>query len=268
MEDYEMSETQTTDPVVVAMLEAGLIRNSEPALEVPEEIELAPEEETGVEAELSGIEGIEMVEPVTVAPVGAGEVSEDEIFAGLEDDLAAAAAREDVYAEQTSNVVIGATPEAPRRVTRTPSVGGGKREARFAPGQTGAYVASIIGDAEFQARVDALPKKVKEKAANLTDFLFKDRPLSVFTKAAVTILKEEGAITNERLVKAFTTEATKRGMSSGYSIGTARSQAGQQIALFGRLGIAQMHGGKLVPNGESAIWQKLVPSVIEPAVAA
>lgn len=255
------------DPLIAEMLANNMIRSADPALAAPEEI--ADEEQDELLAELEAQdearEEIDDLDELLVeaTPEDDTEVH-DSILEGLEEQLAAQAAREEVYAEQDSKVGIIERPASapvavmakPKRVSAAKATAP-KREARFGTGAAGSYVASVMGDAEIATLVDGLPKKVKEKAANLVDFLHKGRPLSVFTQVAVNIMKEEGKLSNERLVRAFTTEATKRGMAAGYSIGTARSQAGQQIALFGRLGIANNAGGALVPNATSPIWQKL-----------
>lgn len=279
------------DPIIAEMIANGLIRAPEPALAAPEEIEDLDVPDTGdeehdallaeLEAQDAAPAGAGVIEKLdTVAPEAADEIDDlDEllveatpeeaevhpsILEGLEEQLAAQAAREEVYAEQDSKVGIIERPASapiavmakPKRVSAAKATAP-KREARFGTATAGSYVAGVMGDAEIASLVDGLPKKVKEKAANLVDFLHKGRTLSVFTQVAVNIMKEEGKLSNERLVRAFTTEATKRGMAAGYSIGTARSQAGQQIALFGRLGLASNVGGALVPNAASPIWQKL-----------
>lgn len=226
-----------------------------------DDAETAAEEDTEVHPSL--LEGLEeqLAGQITTTVAADEEIDLDT----LETALAAKAARMEVYAEQESKVGLvelptvkivpaaAKTPKAPK----APRVHGTARAARFGAADAGSYVASVASDTALESAVNALPKKVKEKAANLVDFLHKGRPLSVFTRVAVDIMKSEGKISNNRLVQAFTTEATKRGMAAGYSIGTARSQAGQQIALFGRLGIANNAGGALVPNTDSPIWQKL-----------
>lgn len=286
-----MSENlNSNDPLIAEMIASGLIKPNAAAV-----VRATDEEIEDLDAALNEIvepQGAGLIEKVeTVAPMGATDEAVDPELAEIEAQiaeleaqeqsepaveteidldtietaLAAQAAREEVYAGQESTVAMI---EAPVAVTaavsmkapktpKTPRTLGAARAARFGSGGAGGYVASVATDPALEAAVDALPKKVKEKAANLVDFLHKGRPLSVFTQVAVNILKEEGKFSNERLVRAFTLEATKRGMSSGYSIGTARSQAGQQVALFGRLGIARLAGNVLVPNEDNAIWKRL-----------
>lgn len=263
------------DPIIAQMIAQGLMAAPETAIELGDD--LASLDDTLIDTTLSGmIVGPELVE-IEGLSEHLEEIAEEieaqseiEALDSLEETLAAQAAREEVYAEQDSKIgmivpIVAATAAAPTihtpastpRAPRAAGVVAPKREARFGAGAVGSYVASVATDAALTALVEALPKKVKEKAANLVDFIYKGRTLSVFTKTAVDILNTEGKISNERLVKAFTTEASKRGMGGGYSIGTARSQAGQQVALFGRLDIATNTGGVLVPNAGNAIWQRL-----------
>jgi hypothetical protein len=283
------------DPLIAEMIAAGLLSAPDADLvaeemddaELAEAMELTDtdadadadpvvvlesadlEADAAADAELSqALEALEeVVEPIAAAETDTQadaepEASEELDLERLEQALAAQAAREEVYAEQESTVgIVTVEPaaSAPRKAAKPAGTGTApKREVRFAgSGAAGAYVASVIGDAEVEALVDVLPKKVKEKAANLVDFIHKGRTLSVFTRVAVDILKSEGKLTNERLVKAFTTEASKRGLGGGYTIGTARSQAGQQIALFGRMNLAHSVGGALVPNPDSKLWQAI-----------
>jgi hypothetical protein len=278
--------TDMQDPVIAEMIAAGLMKAPDAVIARDEDEDDFAELEAALEAEPAGVEMIERLEPIgtdvdselslalegletvemvetTLAPEGGEELD----LEALERALAAQAAREEVYAEQESviGVVTAAATPRPARVAKAPKAAKSakaptppKREARFAgTGAAGGYVASVTGETEIEALVDTLPKKVKEKAANLVDFVHKGRTLSVFTRVAVDIMKSEGQLTNERLVKAFTTEASKRGLGGGYTIGTARSQAGQQIALFGRLNIAAPKGGALVPNDTSKLWQAL-----------
>jgi hypothetical protein len=263
--DADLSPEETEEMDDAELLEALELTDADAdPVVVLEEAEL--DADVAADAELSqALEGLEEVEPI-VAAAETVEASEELDLERLEQALAAQAAREEVYAEQESVVgVVTPDPTAPaaprvRKTTKASSATGTapKREVRYAgTGAAGAYVASVVGDAEVEALVDVLPKKVKEKAANLVDFIHKGRSLSVFTRVAVDIMKAEGKITNERLVKAFTTEASKRGLGGGYTIGTARSQAGQQIALFGRMNLATPQGGALVPNDHSKLWQAL-----------
>lgn len=254
---------QLDEPQSAALVQRVLAVGPEPLVA---ELTLADEGEVIVMADEGDLpDVVEMIEgldevladesaaTVEAAPADEGEAEVD--FGALEQELAAQAAREEVYAEQKSEVgIVTPATTAPKSASSGTAP---KREVRFAAGAAGSYVASVAGDAALEAAVNALPKKVKEKAANLIDFIHKGRTLSVFTRVAVDIMKVEGKLSNERLVRAFTTEASKRGVSEGYSIGTARSQAGQQIALFGRLGIAKPSGVVLVPNADSPLWQSL-----------
>lgn len=227
------------------------------------------------EADAFAMEAMENEGGVTVSGADADEAdvpkavpveTVEDIDGDIAEALVALERREEVYGVELpegaipllSDPVLAAPPVITAVEPASPKgIGLIKRVARFAPGGAGGYVAGLLGDSDLESRVDGLPKKVKEKAANLADHLKRGSTLSVFTQAAVNIMQAEGAISNERLVRAFTTEATKRGMTAGYSIGTARSQAGQQVSLFTKLGIGRVSEAKIVPNVDSPIWQAL-----------
>jgi len=209
-------------------------------------IEAAPEIEGGVE---------------TVEAGANDDLISDEALAGVMDELANEEAKHEVYAEQENTVTVEGAPDAPATATKAakaPRAAAVPRTSRLAGSTHGAYVAAKLDDAVIEAAVDALPKKVKDKATNLVDHIKLGKELSVYTKVAVNMLKADGAISNASLVTALTNASKKSAVGVGYSIGTARSQAGQMMALFGKLGIATNDGAKgLVPNVASPLWQAL-----------
>lgn len=127
---------------------------------------------------------------------------------------------------------------------------------------------SALPDAVFTLTVDTPPnkaaviaarpgaKKVAEKFDNVFVSLAANRAPNVYTVKAFNALVEKSTMTTGDFVAAF--------KADGYTEGTARSQAGQIMALFDVLGIAKRKGNSLTLNEESAVAAKLIeiPGVI------
>lgn len=258
---------------LTAMLEGAGLLPSAPAPvmdEVLEDVVLTDEELAGIEAAPENVEitaSAPSDEPAAETP----ETSED--LGEVLDQVAAEIAQEEIkaeaYAEQESEVGLVeapvVAPKAPKAAKRAKREGAASpRTPRFT-GDPADFVAAKLGS-EHKEVVEKMAVKVKEKAVNLTEHLTAGKALSVYTKIAVDMLKLEGSINTTSLVNQLTVASKKNG-GVGYSIGTARSQAGQQTALLQGFGIVMRDGGKLVPNEASPLWQKLVASAA-PAAAA
>lgn len=247
------------DELTAMLAEAGLIAPSSPAL--PEEIEHIEglEEIAGTElmAEIEEIVPVEAVEEIIDEVPG-------EVLEMIEGTIAHAEAKAEAYATQESDVdlinvpVVATTtplPGKPARAKRAAS--SAPREPRF-NGSAGEFVAAALADDGLKAVVDGMPIKVREKAVNLVEHVTKGKALSVYTQVAVDMLKTEGKLSAKKLVEHLQVVSKKNG-GAGYSIGTARSQAQQQMTLLQGFGIAAKTGTELVPSASSPLWAKLNP---------
>lgn len=98
-------------------------------------------------------------------------------------------------------------------------------------------------------------KKVAEKFDNLFMSIAAGKKPSVYVMACFAVLDSKKTVTQGDLVGALQLVASKKG--DGYTIGTARSQAGQIMHLFNAVGIAARAGQTLTMNINSAIAEKL-----------
>lgn len=101
---------------------------------------------------------------------------------------------------------------------------------------------------EVLASIDALAKKVSEKAVNLMNFVKTGEHLSVYTTIALDLLTEKGTVTSENLRQKMRDE--------GYTVGTSNSQSQQMFQLFPALKIATRVKNILTLNDESTIVAK------------
>lgn len=92
-------------------------------------------------------------------------------------------------------------------------------------------------------------KKVADKFDNLFVAVNAGRDPSVYVTACLKTLVAKGTVTTNDLVTALT--------ESKYTIGTARSQAGQVMALFATLKIGMRSGQTLTLNPDSLLVEKL-----------
>lgn len=99
-------------------------------------------------------------------------------------------------------------------------------------------------------------KKVAEKFDNLFASIAAGRAPSVYTMACFKVVADKGEATSSDLVAALKATASRAG--GAYSDGTARSQAGQLMNLFGAVGIATRAGNKLTFNKDSKIAERLL----------
>jgi hypothetical protein len=245
------------DELTRMMVESGFL--SPGAVGAPAEVEIADEVDDGAVPELDEVSGAIEINGAIEEPPELEELVElpDETLTAVAGAIAADEIRAESYAEQDSEVGFVEPPiEAPKvpgKPRKAKSTGPVTRGRGMSPAE---YVAKLTGDTTLVGVVETLPKKVKEKAANLFDHLHGGKSLSVFTRVALTMLAAEGSISGPRLVAALQA-GSKRGGGDGYSLGTARSQAQQQMTLLAKLGIAKRDGDKLVPDPESALWQAL-----------
>ncbi|CAO3459608.1 hypothetical protein [Azospirillum argentinense] len=92
-------------------------------------------------------------------------------------------------------------------------------------------------------------KKIAEKFDNILCNIASGRLPSVYTMVAYNVVKAKGTATSADIVAAMTGGAGPK----AYSIGTARSQTGQLMALFDTLKIAKRSGNTLTLNPNSTL---------------
>lgn len=95
------------------------------------------------------------------------------------------------------------------------------------------------------AEIDALPKKIQEKAVNFFAHLSNGAQLSNYTKMAIDILVKDGEISSKTLRDAY--------IARPYSPGTANSQCTQLMKLLVVLELAEKGAGKLTANPDSTL---------------
>lgn len=99
--------------------------------------------------------------------------------------------------------------------------------------------------------------KVAEKFDNALLAIAAGRLPSTYTIDCYRVLKAGGETTSAGLAAALTSTSKKQDVSATYTIGTARSQAGQFMALSVALKIATRDGNRLVLNPDSLIAMAL-----------
>ena len=213
------------------------------------------------------------------APVADVLAAEEQILGDALRELDIAEAKAEAYAEQIvpegedmntelpEPVVTATTAEVvakedkPKRKRESSE---GKKKSEIITSHLGAesagFFALEIDDAELDVAelkerekatlevIDALPKKVGEKATNLFDFLKTGEHLSVYTKIAFDLLLEKGTFTSEDLRAAM--------LAHGYTTGTSNSQAQQMMTLLPALKVGVRVKNIMTKNPESMILAK------------
>lgn len=211
------------------------------------------------EIEVEAAESVEAIEEI-------GELSPEE-----ERHLDAEITKAEVYEATDAGAmeveaVTEATPRKTReRTAKAPKPAGEKKDrvvrdiASLAPE---AFVLTSEAPDDLEAnKAEVLSKrpgqvKIAEKFDNIIGALSAGRSPSVYVTKCFEALAATGEATQTQLVKALET--------TGYTIGTARSQAGQCMTVFAALGIATREGQKLTLRSDSAYAAKLL-SLASPA---
>ena len=213
------------------------------------------------------------------APVADVLDAEEQILGDALRELDIAEAKAEAYAEQVvpegedmntelpepvvaaTTAEVAAKEEKPKRKRESSE---GKKKSEIITSHLGAesagFFALEIDDAELDVAtlkerekatlevIDALPKKVGEKATNLFDFLKTGEHLSVYTKIAFDLLLEKSTFTSEDLRAAM--------LAHGYTVGTSNSQAQQMMTLLPALKVGVRVKNIMTKNPESMILAK------------
>lgn len=213
------------------------------------------------------------------APVADVLDAEEQILGDALRELDIAEAKAEAYAEQAASegedmntelpepVAVATTAEVvakedkPKRKRESSE---GKKKSEIITSHLGAesagFFALEIDDAELDVAelkerekatleiIDALPKKVGEKATNLFDFLKTGEHLSIYTKIAFDLLLEKTTFTSEDL--------RNKMLAHGYTTGTSNSQAQQMMTLLPALKVGVRVKNIMTKNPESMILAK------------
>jgi hypothetical protein len=203
--------------------------------------------------------------------MSAETIEEESVIETIEDidegDLAAVevlAEREEAITSQTSEIdadtAAVAADVAPKaaKAPKTPKVAKPKIERDLSAIADEFFQLDINGTADRAAVIALRPdqKKVAEKFDNLFQSLAAGRKPSVYTMACFSVLVDKVEVSSSDLVAAMKAAASRSG--GAYSDGTARSQVGQLMNLFGAVGVAKREGNKLTFNKDSKIAERLL----------
>jgi hypothetical protein len=230
-------------------------------------------ENTDMETVESLLADLDLEEIVTeAAPVEeaieeivADDPTEDEA-AALDTQIAKSEAYEEQSATAASAAPVNLAPDpSPAKAAKTPKAPKAPK-APAAPRDLsslpdGAFVLTLAPPADLVANRAAVmakrpsQKKIADKFDNLLLAVAAGKAPSEYTVHCFKALAAAGTVTQGDLVSTLTATTSNRG--SGYTIGTARSQAGQFMVLADALGIATRTKNTLVLNPDSSLAQAL-----------
>lgn len=217
-----------------------------------------------------------------------GDATSDEFLSDAVRELEIADAKAEAYAGQESVVGEDLNTELPEpiatstteevaakeeKVKRKRESSEGKKKSQIITSHLGAesagFFALEIDDAELDTValkerekvtlevIDALPKKVGEKATNLFNYLKTGEHLSVYTKIAFDLLLEKTTFTSEDL--------RNKMIAEGYTTGTSNSQAQQMMQLLPTLKVGVRVKNLMTRNPDSMILAKYEAAKAAPA---
>lgn len=185
---------------------------------------------------------------------------------------------EDLNTELPEPIVASTTEEVAakeEKVKRKRESSEGKKKSQIITSHLGAesagFFALEIDDAELDTValkerekatlevIDALPKKVGEKATNLFNYLKTGEHLSVYTKIAFDLLLEKTTFTSEDL--------RNKMLAEGYTTGTSNSQAQQMMQLLPTLKVGVRVKSLMTRNPDSMILAKYEAAKATPAAS-
>jgi hypothetical protein len=206
-----------------------------------------------LELEMTG----EGEEEVVIEEISDGDLTAVEALTEKEDAVAAMTSE----IESDTSAVSEPTAEKPAKAAKapkTPKESKPKIERDLSAIADEFFQLDINGAADKQAVMALRPtqKKVAEKFDNLFASLAAGRAPSVYTMACFKVLADKGEVTSSDLVAAMKAAASRSG--GAYSDGTARSQVGQLMNLFGAVGVASRATNKLTFNKDSKIAERLL----------
>lgn len=209
-----------------------------------------------IEAELAALEAETVTGTPTAEVIEPAEETVEEVIR----DIAGDEARQEAYADQTSSTVL-----EPEATVTVPTVAKKAKKAKIAKTvgvarvrgnisdlPAGAFVLETSdADGDLDAHKAAVlattptAKKIAEKFENLFLALHAGKKPSTYVVDGFQALDSKGSINGPEMVAALS--------AHGYTIGTARSQAQQVMALFQTVKVTTKSEGRLTVNPDSVI---------------
>lgn len=217
-----------------------------------------------------GLDAVEDSEPVIEAAEGAIEeiVIEDVLDEETLNALGADIARTEIYEDQESTTTVdteaAAAAKTENKTKKAPKAAGtgtprAPKDLASLPEAIFQLESGDTADAANKTAVMAMipgQKKIAEKFENLFSALAADKQPSTYTTIAFQALDKTGTLTSSELIAAYKTVGAKSD-TEGYNDGTARSQAGQLMALFETVKIARRSSQTLTLNKDSVLAELL-----------
>ncbi|PZR92028.1 MAG: hypothetical protein DI537_14475 [Stutzerimonas stutzeri] len=194
-------------------------------------------------------------------------VIDDDVLVDLELD----AERKEAYAAQDGGPALESVAKVeptakPARRAKTPSGTATAKSSGRIPRDLNTVAAeffvlnadpaALSDEEKDKAKIDTLALrdgisqvKVVEKFENLITALSVGKAPSTYTKIAFDLLDAKKTVTSADIIGAY--------KASGLKEGTARSQTGQMMTLFGAVGIATRTGQKLELRADSRLAQRM-----------
>lgn len=200
----------------------------------------------------------EIIEAIKEDIVEDEEIMDDASVRALEADLTVAEVMSERVGESATMDLDAKAPSAPAKKAREPRASTPRAERNI---EALPETLFLLTEADASADIDRAAnkhnvlarrptqKKIADKFDNLFVSLNAGKLPSVYITACFKALVAKGSVTMSDLVTALT--------ESKYTIGTARSQAGQVMTLFALLNVGTRTGNTLVFNEGSAIAKKL-----------
>ncbi|QSV17153.1 hypothetical protein [Photobacterium ganghwense] len=184
-----------------------------------------------------------------------GKLSDGELAAQLAKEAQHQQDVEAVASKQDDEFVEGEAKPKPKPKPKRKRVatGGKTAEEYVADKSDAAFEAVGIAKEEFALMLNALPKKVKDKAKNILAWANDEAELSIYTRLCLEYLVKNGSATSGDLRTYLMSNPEKP-----YTVGTAGSQAGQMMALLPAIGMATKDGKSITLNRENPLSAKFI----------
>ncbi|WP_415721688.1 hypothetical protein [Photobacterium ganghwense] len=192
----------------------------------------------------------EMLDELNESSKDIGKLSDGELAAqSAKEAQLDIAAGEAVAPKQDDEFVEGEAKPKRKRV----ATGGKTAEEYVADKSDTAFEAVGIAKEEFALMLNALPKKVKDKAKNILAWANDEAELSIYTRLCLEYLVKNGNATSGDFRTHLMSNPEKP-----YTVGTAGSQAGQMMALLPAVGMATKDDKSITLNRENPLSAKFI----------
>jgi hypothetical protein len=217
-----------------------------------------PSDMDAIAAALGELEIEDHSEPATITEINESEASVIEALDAKDEAMANA----EVNTSGVSEAPAESAPAKKERKAKDPSAPKKVRAPRdLNTLDPSVFVLSATTPADLDANKTSViagrpaQKKVAEKFDNLFQSLAAGKQPSVYTMACFNMLASKGSVEQKDLVAVLMATNSKKG--AGYNEGTARSQAGQMMALLSHVGVAKREKSTLTYISDSPVAAKL-----------